>query len=74
MHVLPPALHPPSRTLHSATLQVRCMAAVLIMVGRGDEEPSIVQRLLDIQATPQARWELALVNLRCSSVLMGCAG
>lgn len=33
--------------------QVRCMAAVLLMVGRGLEEPSIVSRLLDITATPR---------------------
>ena len=28
------------------------MAAVLLMVGRGQEEPSIVSRLLDVKATP----------------------
>ncbi len=30
-------------------MQVRCMAAVLLMVGRGQEAPEVVQRLLDIQ-------------------------
>lgn len=34
-------------------LQVRCMAAVLLMVGRGLEQPSVVRSMLDIQATPQ---------------------
>ena len=28
------------------------MAAVLLMVGRGEEQPSIVQRLLDVERTP----------------------
>ena len=28
------------------------MAAVLLMVGRGEEQPSIVQRLLDVEGTP----------------------
>jgi tRNA pseudouridine38/39 synthase len=32
--------------------QVRNIAAVLLMVGRGLEKPSIVQKLLDIQQTP----------------------
>jgi hypothetical protein len=35
--------------------QVRCMMAVLFMVGRGLEEPGIVPRLLDV--TPGARFE-----------------
>ncbi len=30
--------------------QVRCMAAVLLMVGRGQEEPDVVATLLDVQA------------------------
>ena len=29
------------------------MAAVLLMVGRGLEQPCVVQRMLDVQATPQ---------------------
>lgn len=33
--------------------QVRCMAAVLLMVGRHEEEPGIVARLLDTAATPR---------------------
>jgi tRNA pseudouridine38/39 synthase len=33
--------------------QVRCMAAILFMVGKGYEDPSIVQQLLDIKQTPQ---------------------
>ncbi|KAL4432546.1 hypothetical protein ABPG77_000483 [Micractinium sp. CCAP 211/92] len=33
--------------------QVRCMAAVLLMVGRREEEPGIVARLLDTSATPR---------------------
>jgi tRNA pseudouridine(38-40) synthase len=33
--------------------QVRCMAAILMLVGSGQEDVSIVQRLLDIEATPR---------------------
>lgn len=33
--------------------QVRCMASVLLMVGRGHEEPSIVHTLLDLGQMPQ---------------------
>jgi hypothetical protein len=29
------------------------MAAVLLMVGRGLEQPSVVQRMLNVAATPQ---------------------
>lgn len=29
--------------------QVRCIAAVLLMVGRGLERPDVVQRLLDVK-------------------------
>ena len=36
-----------------AGAQVRCMAAVLLMVGRGLEQPSVVQCMLDVQATRQ---------------------
>lgn len=32
--------------------QVRCIAAVLLMVGRGQEQPCIVQQLLDISSYP----------------------
>ncbi|KAF5830302.1 pseudouridine synthase [Dunaliella salina] len=32
--------------------QVRCMAAVLLLVGRGLEEPGIVARMLDLKAFP----------------------
>ena len=35
-----------------AVLQVRCMAAVLLMVGQTLEHPDIVQQLLDIDQTP----------------------
>jgi tRNA pseudouridine38/39 synthase len=33
--------------------QVRCIAAILLMVGRGEEEPSVVARLLDAAAVPR---------------------
>eukprot|EP00887_Chlorella_sp_A99_P008017 scaffold12.g8017.t1 len=33
--------------------QVRCMAAVLLMVGRGEEAPDVVARLLDVTQTPR---------------------
>ncbi|GIL88869.1 hypothetical protein Vretifemale_16791 [Volvox reticuliferus] len=33
--------------------QVRCMAAVLLMVGRGQERPEVVSELLDMDATPR---------------------
>ncbi|EQC38810.1 hypothetical protein SDRG_03769 [Saprolegnia diclina VS20] len=40
--------------------QVRCMAAVLFLVGRGLEAPSIVTTLLDIEATPRKpQYEMA---------------
>lgn len=38
--------------LHWRALQVRCIAAVLLMVGRGQEQPSIMQQLLDIGRFP----------------------
>jgi tRNA pseudouridine38/39 synthase len=34
-------------------VQVRCMASVLLMVGRGEEQPSIVQTLLDLERSPR---------------------
>ena len=33
--------------------QVRCIAALLLMVGRGQEQPEIVKTLLDIEGTPR---------------------
>lgn len=33
--------------------QVRCLTEVLLMVGRGDEQPDIVRQLLDVEAVPQ---------------------
>ncbi|GLC76345.1 hypothetical protein PLESTF_001769600 [Pleodorina starrii] len=33
--------------------QVRCMAAVLLMVGRGQERPQVVSELLDVEAHPR---------------------
>ncbi len=33
-------------------VQVRCIAAVLLMIGRGLEQPSIVARMLDITVMP----------------------
>ena len=33
-------------------MQVRCMAAVLLMVGKQLEQPDIVQKLLDIDQHP----------------------
>lgn len=38
-------MHPP--------MQVRCMAAVLLMVGQRLEQPSVVSRLLDVGRTPR---------------------
>ena len=35
-----------------ALAQVRCIAAVLLMVGRGLEAPDVVASLLDIEAFP----------------------
>ncbi len=31
---------------------MRCIAAVLLMVGRGQEAPEVVRQLLDVDATP----------------------
>ncbi|KAH0473107.1 MAG: hypothetical protein KVP17_003162 [Porospora cf. gigantea B] len=33
--------------------QIRCMMSVLFMVGRGDEEPSVIGQLLDVERMPQ---------------------
>jgi tRNA U38,U39,U40 pseudouridine synthase TruA len=33
--------------------QVRCLTEVLLMVGRGDEQPDIVRQLLNVEAVPQ---------------------
>ncbi|DBA04027.1 TPA: hypothetical protein N0F65_009374 [Lagenidium giganteum] len=33
--------------------QVRCMVSVLFMIGEGREEPSVIERLLDIEANPR---------------------
>lgn len=33
-------------------MQVRCMAAVLLMVGRGLERPEVVRQMLDVEGTP----------------------
>ena len=41
------------KLLSGHPLQVRCMAAVLLMVGRGEEQPEIVQTLLDTQQCPR---------------------
>ena len=32
--------------------QIRCIVSILFMVGRGLEEPSVVQELLDIEKNP----------------------
>lgn len=32
--------------------QVRCLAAVLLMVGRGEENPDVVRALLDVDTSP----------------------
>ena len=49
----------PKRTQHACMhqlneqiMQVRCMAAVLLMVGKQMEHPDIVQKLLDIKQHP----------------------
>ena len=44
---------PAFQEVRTAAVQVRCMAAVLLMVGRGLEQPSVVQTMLNITATPQ---------------------
>ena len=33
-------------------MQVRCMAAVLLLVGQGREDPSVIASLLDVSARP----------------------
>ena len=38
--------------LTAPVLQVRCIAAVLIMVGQGLEPPSVVAQLLDVDRHP----------------------
>jgi tRNA pseudouridine38/39 synthase len=39
--------------LSMAHLKVRCMAAVLMMVGRGLEPPSVVAKYLDVSTEPR---------------------
>ncbi|OQS00573.1 tRNA pseudouridine synthase [Achlya hypogyna] len=40
--------------------QVRCMAAILFLVGRGLEQPALVTQLLDVNATPRKpQYEMA---------------
>ena len=34
----------------TSRLQVRCLTEVLLMVGRGDEQPGIIRQLLDVEA------------------------
>lgn len=51
--------------------QIRCIAAVLLMVGRGLEAPDVVQQLLDIQRVPcKPQYGMAaeepLLLFRCS--------
>lgn len=38
--------------LFARCMQVRCLAAVLLMVGRGQEAPSVVEALLDLRRVP----------------------
>lgn len=33
--------------------QVRCLVAILLLVGQGYEQPEIIPQLLDIEATPR---------------------
>lgn len=52
-------------------LQIRCIAAVLLMVGKGQEQPSIILELLDVQKNDQKpQYEMAsdqgLLLYRCS--------
>ena len=47
--------------------QVRCMAAVLLMVGRSLEQPSVVQRMLDLHATRQKPQYNMAAEVRMSS-------
>lgn len=51
--------------------QVRCMVAVLFLIGKGLESPDVVTTLLDIERTPrkpsyEMASELPLVLFRCS--------
>ena len=34
-------------------MQVRCIAAVLIMIGHGHEHPDVVRRMLDVAEVPR---------------------
>ena len=54
-------------------LQVRCMAAVLLMVGRGLEAPSVVARLLAAPLKPQYLMAPEVSSRRrLPSVLISC--
>jgi tRNA pseudouridine38/39 synthase len=52
MCVAPALPHATVRDLVLLLPQVRCIAAVLLMVGRGQERPEIVQQLLDVEKEP----------------------
>lgn len=42
-----------SRQVYGAVVQVRCIAAILLMVGRGHEKPGVVREMLDIERQPR---------------------
>ena len=44
-------------------VQVRCIAAVLRMVGRGLEKPEVMKLMLDIDATPGRPQYLSLIHI-----------
>lgn len=49
------------------------MAAVLLMVGRGEEKPEVVRKLLDVEATPSKPYynmapEARLLHTQCFEV------
>ncbi len=55
--------------------QVRCMAAVLLMVGRGEEQPEVVQTLLDTQRCPRKpQFNMASGGLASASENMASGG
>ena len=41
-----------NKTNDSRAMQVRCMVAVLLLVGQGLESPDVVATMLDLQQTP----------------------
>lgn len=48
--------------------QVRCLVAILLLVGQGHEQPEVMQQLLDIQSHPRS--DIYLFLMICFVLLL----